>query len=246
MRFYLPRRHRRKLLFPPGLLALAGLLWLGCVVVGSWQEKLKPKVVMQVMFLPVHLPPNYRNNFDAPQLMSVAQLQTFRLWHDAYFIGDAVVDAQEQERLKQFVQAMMADSAHDRGVRIRLASTSHYRNLVFILDLMARENVKRYRLDIQHEPVTLYAYTNVRLRPSQAGIVEFLCGTEFYRRALPVPSPPSAYETYFGELTKGFCHPSLSKIVIPPEWAASASLMVAIAVLGAWRMGQYWRKSMSV
>ena len=36
MHFYLPRRHRRQLLFPPGLLALAGLLWLGCVALGPW------------------------------------------------------------------------------------------------------------------------------------------------------------------------------------------------------------------
>ena len=37
MHFYLPRRHGRQLLFPPGLLALAGLLWLGCVALGPWQ-----------------------------------------------------------------------------------------------------------------------------------------------------------------------------------------------------------------
>ena len=36
MAFYLPRRHRRKLLFPTGLLALAELRWLGCVAVGTW------------------------------------------------------------------------------------------------------------------------------------------------------------------------------------------------------------------
>ena len=34
MAFYLPRQ--RKLLFPPGLLALAELRWLGCVSVGTW------------------------------------------------------------------------------------------------------------------------------------------------------------------------------------------------------------------
>lgn len=48
MHFYLPRRHRRYLLFPPGLLALAGLLWLGCVALGPWQEALKLKSVMQL------------------------------------------------------------------------------------------------------------------------------------------------------------------------------------------------------
>ena len=37
MHLYLPRRHRRQLLFPPGLLTLAGLLWLGCVALGPWQ-----------------------------------------------------------------------------------------------------------------------------------------------------------------------------------------------------------------
>ncbi|AHJ96824.1 hypothetical protein [Hymenobacter swuensis] len=36
---YLPRRHRRHLLFPPGLLALAGLLWLGCAVVPRNEPK---------------------------------------------------------------------------------------------------------------------------------------------------------------------------------------------------------------
>ena len=37
MPFYLLRRRHLKLLFPPGLLALAGLLWLGRVAVGTWQ-----------------------------------------------------------------------------------------------------------------------------------------------------------------------------------------------------------------
>lgn len=48
MHFYLPRRHRRPLLFPPGLLALAELLWLGCVALGRWEPALRLHNVVQL------------------------------------------------------------------------------------------------------------------------------------------------------------------------------------------------------
>jgi len=48
MPFYLPRRHRRPLLFPPGLLALTGLLWLGCVALGRWEPALRLHNVVQL------------------------------------------------------------------------------------------------------------------------------------------------------------------------------------------------------
>lgn len=45
---HLPRRHRRPLLFPPGLLALAWLLWLGCVAL--------PQLPKQEYYTQVSLP----------------------------------------------------------------------------------------------------------------------------------------------------------------------------------------------
>ena len=50
MHFYLPRRHCRRLLFPPGLLALAGLLWLGCVYI-TQNVRLKPFPVLQLTMI---------------------------------------------------------------------------------------------------------------------------------------------------------------------------------------------------
>ncbi|SFQ53501.1 hypothetical protein [Hymenobacter arizonensis] len=172
MRFHLPRRYRRKLLFPPGLLALAGLLWLGCLTVNLWQGKLSRKMIMQLVLLPKHLPLNQCNNYDAPQLMSVTELQAFRTWREASFLGNPVTDAREQERTIGLIQAMMADSAQDGGVRIRFASTARFKDLVFALDLMNREKVQKYRLDIHHGPVTLYAYTYARLRHIQYQTME--------------------------------------------------------------------------
>ena len=47
-----PRRTRRRLLLPPGLLALAWLLWLGCVAVPQLRG-MKRQTVMQISIPPL-------------------------------------------------------------------------------------------------------------------------------------------------------------------------------------------------
>ena len=54
MHFYLPRRHRRRLLLPPGWVALAGLLLLGCLALRPWQERLKRQVVLELTMPPLN------------------------------------------------------------------------------------------------------------------------------------------------------------------------------------------------
>ncbi|SHK86727.1 hypothetical protein [Hymenobacter psychrotolerans] len=71
---HLPRR-RRPLLFPPGLLALAWLLWLGCVALPQMRGMEKPQVIMQVTMRPLHTSEYWQ--FFPPVYSSELQLAQF-------------------------------------------------------------------------------------------------------------------------------------------------------------------------
>ena len=62
----------------------------------------------------------------------------------------------------------MADTGHAGGVRIRFLPGATYANLVKVLDIMNYTNQKKYWLDIQHKPVTLYAITEKQLPEREA------------------------------------------------------------------------------
>jgi hypothetical protein len=93
------------------------------------------------------------------QLFRPYQLNRFRPWHSSYFNADSVTNAQEQRRLTAAVRRMVADTLHSGGVRVYFSANAHYEQLVFALDLMNRENVKRYWTDYHRGITILYAVT---------------------------------------------------------------------------------------
>ncbi|MCC3155481.1 hypothetical protein Q3A66_20665 [Hymenobacter sp. BT770] len=243
MNLYLPRRYRRKLLFPPGLLALAGLLWLGCEVVGKHWDRLKLRSVMQITMPPLQIKPDSPfYGAASPVSMPAHKLESFRPWHFVCFTGPAGHDLQTQQKLILNVRNIVADSGKAGGVRITFAPTAHYKDLVFVIDLMNRENVKKYWLDFKHKPTTLFAYTDVR--PRHGGDVQFICGTRYI--PMPEPSPPSAFETYSDELMAGFKHPTSLKTLIPTPWSVPVLLLIIIAAIGTWRIGRSWHQFQGV
>ncbi len=243
MHFYLPRRHRRQLLFPPGLLALAGLLWLGCVVVGKHSDRLKLRSVMQFTMPPLQITPDSPfYGLGSPVCMSARKLESFRPWLTACFTGSATHDLRTQKRLIRNVRGIIADSGHAGGVRIAFAPSAHYKNLVFALDLMNREKVKQYWLDFKHQPATLYAYTEIRRPLSQGGIAELTCGTP--SRVRLYQPPPTPLGVQFDDWATDFWQ--LKWLRFPqelkqPEWRASVWLFAAIASLSCWRIIRAWR-----
>lgn len=230
MQLYVPRRHRRKLLFPPGLLALAGLLWLGCLVLNTHPERLKQKFVIQIV-----MPPLVPSKMSwVPYVLQLAprKIEAFRSWQDAHFTGDAEADAPQQARVAEDIRAIMADSGHSNGVRIHFAPASRYKQLVFVLDLMVRENVKNYWLDIRRTPATLYAYTEVRhrLKPGEALGFTSCAGGGYYRNhALPI-------QISFEEWAANFQSLAWLQPLLQPEWRASAWLLAAITTLSCWQI----------
>jgi hypothetical protein len=239
MHFHLPRRHRRKLLFPPGLLALAGLLWLGCVVVGSWREKLSPRYALRLT-MPLRPPHSsqFLRFFEVPNPDTVCKSCT---WHDASFTGSPVNDKHEQTAIVGYVRDIVADTMHAGGVRIRFTSMAHYSSLIFALNLMNEYSVKKWWLDITRRPTTFYVITdaykiraenpksNFEIAPSPV-----LVNDVIYHQAQTPNKKHSNSWLAFWQLK--WLQP-----LQQPEWQASMWLLAAIATLSSWRIVRAWR-----
>jgi hypothetical protein len=245
MHFYLPRRYRRQLYFPPGLLALAGLLWLGCVAVSAHSDRLKKRVVMQLTMPPAHITPGSPfYGATSPVSLSARELNSFRPWHIVQLTGCAGVDLQTKNKLLNNIRSIAADSGHAGGVRIEFASTARYKELIYALDLMDREKARRYWLDIKHKPTTLYTFTEVRLRSDP---VNFICGNQYANRQFSIPIQSLPFWTRFDDWITDFWDFSWIRTWLQSlrtaEWRASVWLLTAIGAVGSWRIIQTWRRA---
>ncbi|UOQ67545.1 hypothetical protein [Hymenobacter volaticus] len=162
---YLPRRHRRPLLFPPGLLALAWLLWLGCVTLPRMRGMEKPQVVVHLTMPPVHAADS--SPYPIVKLGWVAlysspfEIEKFRPWQTLAFSGNLWADYFTYKQTETNIIKLHNAANQAKGLRIRFASQAPYRALVCTLDLLNQYEITKYWVDIWHSPTTLYAFTSV-------------------------------------------------------------------------------------
>ena len=165
------RRVRRRLLLPPGWVALGFLLLLGCQALRPWAGQLRQWNVMGVTLPAFHV--NKSAPWNAVFYQSPKQLSSFWPWQDAAFTGNKLADFLNAASTESAIRQIMADTSHAGGVRIRFLPGATYANLVKVLDIMNYTDQKKYWLDIHHEPTTLYAITDValpaQLRPLSMG-----------------------------------------------------------------------------
>jgi hypothetical protein len=172
MHLYIPRRHRRKLLFPPGLLALAGLLWLGSVALNMWQDKLKLRSVLQLTMPVLHTTPETDEYALSPD-----KFTAFNTWHDTYFSGLQSGDSLRAIGIIRKAAQMHADPLRDQRLRVRIGPNATYTELVFLLNTMLKCGIQRYALDIKHRPTTFYAFTtNPYPRKKEPVSAALICG----------------------------------------------------------------------
>ena len=245
MHFYLPRRYRRPLFFPPGLLALAGLLWLGCMAVSTHSERLNQRVVMQLTMPPMRSTPDSPwYGASSPVSLSAQKLNAFRPWHTVQLVGYAGVDLPAKAALAGRIRSILADSAHVGGVRIEFASTAHYKDFIYALDLLSREKARRYWLDIKHKPTTLYTFTEIRLRSDPT---EFICGNQYSSRRFSSPIQSLPFWTRFDDWVTSFWDFSWLRTWLQPlqtpDWRASVWLLAVIGAVSSWRITQTWRRA---
>jgi hypothetical protein len=181
---FLPRRRQRRLLLPPGWVALGFLLLLGCLALLTHERQLRLPNVMQMTMPPLYS--SKANSWVVPVYGTVAELNRLRPWHDADFVGAPLNDFVNAEATQIAIRAINADSSHAGGVRIRFQPQATYGNLVDALDVMNIENQKKYWLDIRHQPITLYAVTDKALPPDSVRQQMFLCGFRYFE--IPTPT----------------------------------------------------------
>ncbi|RFP65884.1 hypothetical protein D0N36_06685 [Hymenobacter lapidiphilus] len=218
----LPRRHRRRLLLPPGLPALAWLLWLGCVAVPQVRG-VRPQHVMEVNFPPLH-----KNLWSYSVDASLQEIAAFRPWQTLAVTGNLFEDYFALRNAQAVFRHLEADPNHNRGLQVRIGQHASYSSLIQLLDWCNVYNMKQYWIDIQHEPYALYVFTS---KPEQTdkkfpdlynlvmcdSIVEY--GSEH--------NPTSWLGS---ELVQLWTH----------DWRNSVLLLLLIGAASAYRLGRGW------
>jgi hypothetical protein len=238
MHFHLPRRHRRPLLLPPGLLALAGLLWLGCIQVGVWHEQLKQWHVLDLT-MPIYTTHHEKHSirFELPNPDSVCISCS---WKDIYLTDkNNYADRNEQIGAEKAVHAMMANMNDSSGVRIRFARTARFKQLIFAFNTLERENVRKYWLDIYHAPITLYAFHEPHtLAPQPFELDCLLCNDIMLYKPSVLQLP---FWVRFDNQVAEFWQFGWLRPLTQSEWRASVWLLAIIAALSSWRIIRNWR-----
>jgi hypothetical protein len=188
---YAFRRHSRRLLLPPGWVALGFLLLLGCQALLAHRRQVQQYGVMQLMMPAIKqdtaMARFITKDYDMPYRL-LSELDAARKWHTVDYWGRFLTDADNARYIKAAVQLIKADSAHDGGVRIRLHEHATYANLVEVLGIMNICKQPRYFLDIRHQPTTLYAITN-KYVPVKTSNYSLVGGCVLYDDVF-IPTPP--------------------------------------------------------
>jgi len=166
---YAPRRHTRRLLLPPGWVALGFLLLLGCQALLAHRRQLR-----QERILPLLMPMSKQDttglsahrrakipflDFSYAGHRSKAELDTAIHWCNFSLTGVRSADSTTAQRIFATIKTMQVDTLHARGIRVRFHRNAAYANLVQILDMMNEANQKVFWFDIQQRPAVFYILT---------------------------------------------------------------------------------------
>lgn len=231
MPFYFPRRHRRPLLLSSDLLALAGLLLLGCLALHPWQERLKRRSVIQLT-MPIRPQPGDSkmiiNNF----VPNPDTLRKHYPWHNATLTSNIQQDGWKQQQIISALHKVAADTLHGGILSVQLGTKARYSNMVFLLDLMLRENVKYYWLDITRYPTTFYALQKA-YNPHKP-ILAFVCGTNDQLIRLQTPKQPTlgvSFDEWVTDFWQLQWFKQLWQQLKHPEWRLPLTLLALLFLL---------------
>jgi len=227
--FHLPRCHRRPLLFPPGLLALAWLLWLGSMALPQIRG-FRPEYVMQLT-MPEYYPPLrsplplLQPVWEGPSYMSPLEIEAFRPWQDAVFTGSPWIDYFSTQQIQATLHQCQADPSQVRGLRIRFMPQARYASLILVLDLFEAFDMKRYWWDIRPPTTTMYMFT---VKPSTYYVAP-LCGGMTLPDVVPT-APASAFANGIAWLV-ALVSPATYAPLLQPDWRNSIYLLLLLAGL---------------
>lgn len=214
---YLPRRHRRPLLLPRGLLALGFLLLLGCRVLVN-QPRLHRYAVMQLTMPASHS----AENSLALQLPSAQKIRNMGFWRIANFTGNATADSSNLRLVQRHLRAVYHHSTTD-GLQVRFHARARYGSLVDALDEVNMSNASKYFVDI-HSPITTLYVLPLRYKSGFSATSE-------------VERPPTQTQPTATGISRWLDH--ISSHLAKPAWGtgllAAASIWLLVA-LGWWQL----------
>ena len=233
MHFLLPRRHRRRLLLPPGRLALAGLLLLGCLALRPWQEQAKIHGVISLA-VPICEPhpilPTIRFLVPNPNTMCERRFR-----HDAFLNGNDIHDQPQYRRIVAAIRFITADKKHNGLVCVRLTSTARYENMVALLDLMERMNLRQHWFDFTRKPTAFYVFSSREVRSPNEEIISVGLTNclRYSSSSSTVPSLPLLYR--FNEAVVTFWTFRWFEPLKQLEWRVPLSLLALLFLLNIHR-----------
>lgn len=156
-----PRRSHRRLLLPPGWVALGFLLQLGCVALGTHWRQLQVMNVVQVTMPALHPASGEYYPCQIRFTLQYARQQVRQIpyWQTLVFTGRST-DSLVARQVRPAVISLKNSLQQRRGLAIRLAPATRYKHLVFVLDLLAQQDIKKYYFDNHQVPFVVYALSN--------------------------------------------------------------------------------------
>lgn len=229
---YFPRRYRRKLLFPPGLLALTFLLLLGCMQIAK-DSRLKPRGIMQLNMISLHPDKSLPNQLLYP---SKREIEKLRRWDDLTLTGNTVRDSLTLLEANNLISNYQQDILHEKGLRISFHNRARYRSIVKTLDIMTLNGMKKYWFDMRHDPIIFYAITSnpqssVGNLPPCGGVVDYCW----------VPSEPVISLSFWQWLDKwatSLREPETWQPLADPLWRNSLYLFLLLALISIWKIAK--------
>ncbi|SDY32411.1 hypothetical protein [Hymenobacter psychrophilus] len=235
----LPRRYRRPLLLPPGLLALAWLLWLGCVALPQVRG-MRVQHVMEITFPPLR--PNsiiladHAVEGTSLPYSSPAIIAAFRPWQTLAVTGNLFEDYFALRNVQAVFRHLGADPNYNRGLQVRIGQEASYSSLIQLLDWCNMYDMKRYWVDIRHEPTTLYTFTS-KPDPNYKEIPDWVCGVS--GGYLP-PVLHKPFWVQFDDFITAFWKFGWFAPLLSPDWRNSTLLLLLLGAVSAYRLGRNW------
>ena len=190
MHFHLLHR-RRRLLLPPGLPALAGLLLLAILALRPWQERLTRRYALQLT-----MPVLQARHSALAYTFEPEKLPPFYEWYDSYLDGSPSGDARRAQGIAGQAAAMQAAPSRDQRLRVQLGPQATYAEMVFLLNTMSRFDIKKYAFDIKKEPFTFYAFTVLPSARHRHPVASAASGPRYPTLLSSYPSPSDLAASY--------------------------------------------------
>lgn len=231
---YVSRRHTRRLLLPPGWVALGFLLLLGCqLLLAHWRQMQVTTVLQLQMPVLERVAATYPvGNIMRKFSNTLSRIKRETNWHTVYFDGDKLSQFMNDAEVAKAMSSIAADNTHARGVRIYFRPGTTYGNLVSLLDLINRLGHQRYWFDVEHQPTTFYAVNSQALRPiREEGLTPRyvpLCMSPIVGKYEPPISVPSSWQIAQQDFADLWQQP----------WRLSTILIATIAALNVYRLAR--------